>query len=702
MPEKEDDIISPPTSVLAPFPASTPAPPSRPTIGSLLKQKTPVQLPGAPKKSKTGQQAEPTRRSQRIAQQTANCTIGDETTTSTSKRNTPRGSSVFRGYHPDYVEPDVINEAALLAQLKEQMEDDYGNDEYNTYNTLDSYNIIASAIQEMQSDPKTLQEVRSCTDWPQWKEAMDREIATLEHAETWKTVPRPSGRNIVGSKWVFWIKRNADGSIEKYKARLIARGFTQVFSEDYYDTFSPVAKLSSFQAVLALAAWNDWEIESFDFNGAYLNGELEEDKEIYMQPPPGYKGQGDTVKRLRKSLYGLKQAGRKWYDALYHALVDLGFRVTHADLGVFHNKINEHTLILVVHVDNCVFTGSSLKLIAEYKGKFNAHYALTDLGPISWLLGIKITRNRDEQTISLSQTSYIESMLERFALKDAKAHAMPMTPGITYSRSDSPSAPIKMDHMRRVPYREAIGSLMYASVATRPDITFAMSTLSQFLNNLGDVHWEAVKHIFQYLSGIRHYALTYGGDRHDLIGYTDADGATQEHRRAISSHVFLINGGAISWSSRKQELVTLSTAEAEYVAATHAAKEAIWLRRLMHELFPSVTRPTILFCDNQAALKLVQDDNYRARTKHIDIWYHFVRQVAKSGVLELTYCPMDDMTVDIFTKALPKWKASFHNSSLGLHDCHTWGGVADFDLLKSRQWGVRTSTLDCQDRESDS
>ena len=203
MPEKEDDIISPPTSVLAPFPASTPAPPSRPTIGSLLKQKTPVQLPGAPKKSKTGQQAEPTRRSQRIAQQTANCTIGDETTTSTSKRNTPRGSSVFRGYHPDYVEPDVINEAALLAQLKEQMEDDYGNDEYNTYNTLDSYNIIASAIQEMQSDPKTLQEVRSCTDWPQWKEAMDREIATLEHAETWKTVPRPSGRNIVGSKWVF-------------------------------------------------------------------------------------------------------------------------------------------------------------------------------------------------------------------------------------------------------------------------------------------------------------------------------------------------------------------------------------------------------------------------------------------------------------------------------------------------------------------
>ena len=341
-----------------------------------------------------------------------------------------------------------------------------------------------------------------------------------------------------------------------------------------------------------------------------------------------------------------------------------------ADLGVFHNQVDGHTLILVVHVDDCMFTGSSPKLIAEYKQKFNARYALTDLGPISWLLGIKITRNRDKRTISLSQTAYIESMLERFALKDAKAYATPMVPGVVYSRDDSPSAPIEMDRMRRVPYREAIGSLMYASVATRPDITFAVSTLSQFLDNPGNAHWEAVKRIFRYLSGTRDFELTYGGDRHDLVGYTDADGATQDHRRAISGHVFLIDGGAISWSSRKQELVTLSTAEAEYVAATHAAKEAIWLRRLIHELFPSLARPTTLYCDNQAALKLIKDDNYRARTKHIDIRYHFVRQVAQIGALKLVYCPTDDMTADILTKALPKWKASFHDSSLGLRRCH--------------------------------
>ena len=174
--------------------------------------------------------------------------------------------------------------------------------------------------------------------------------------------------------------------------------------------------------------------------------------------------------------------------------------------------------------------------------------------------------------------------------------------------------------MHKVPYREAIGSLMYASVTTCPDITFAISTLSQFLENLGEAHWEAVKRVFRYLSGTRDLALTYGGERHDLEGYTDADRASQDHRRAISGHAFMIDGGAVSWSSRKQELVTLSTAEAEYVAATHAAKECIWMRRLIGELFPSsVSETTTVHCDNQAVLALAKDDNYHACTKHINI-----------------------------------------------------------------------------------
>jgi len=542
--------------------------------------------------------------------------------------------------------------------------------------SADFDNLIAEAIMDVEADPRTLAEARSRSDWLRWKEAMDRELSTLEKAGTWCTVPRPSDKNIVGSKWVFRIKRKADGSVDKYKARLVARGFTQVYGVDYFVTFSPVAKLASFRLILAIAARLDWDIESFDFNGAYLNGELDKNEEIYMYSPPGYDSDGSTVKRLRKSLYGLKQAGRKWYDTLSRALANLGFSVSQADPGVFCARVGEHVLILAVHVDDCIFTGSSNDLIAQYKQKINACYALTDLGPAHWLLGIKITRNRAARTISLSQASYIDAILIRFALADAKPYGSPMVPGLVYSKDHSPNNPEEVIRMQKTPYREAIGSLMYAAVATRPDIAFAVSALSQFLSNPGVAHWEAVKRVFRYLAGTKTFELTYGGERHGLEGFTDADGATQEHRRAISGYVFLIDGGAISWSSRKQELVTLSTAEAEYVAATHAAKEAIWLRKLLGELFPNLLVPTPLYCDNQAALKLATDDNYHARTKHIDLRFHFIRQTIASGALKLLYCPTEDMVADILTKALPKWKVVALVTALGIR--RACGGVVEF------------------------
>src|SRR6266853_2889749 len=404
----------------------------------------------------------------------------------------------------------------------------------------------------------------------------------------------------------------------------------------------------------------------FDFICAYLNGELNEDEKIYIQPPPGYEGQGENVLRLRKSLYRLKQVGHKWYEALVHAHIDLGFHVTQADPDVFYLRMEIHIIILIIHVDDCVITGSSATLMAEYKVRFNMRYALTDLGLVSWLLGLKVTRNCKNRTILLSQTTYINTMLDRFDLSAAKPYRFPMVPRIIYSKNDSPSSPQEAVCMEKMPYHEAIGSLMYASIATRPDISFAVAALSQFLDNPGEVHWEAVKRIMRYLSGTKDYALTYGDECHDLLGYLDMDGATQEHQHTISGYAFLIDGGVVSWSSRKQELITLSTAEAEYVAATHAAKEALWLRRLLFELFPSLETPTILFCDNQAVLRLIEDDNYRARTKHIDKRYHFIREVAQNGALQLIYCPTDNMAADILTKALPKWKATFHASTLGL------------------------------------
>ncbi len=312
--------------------------------------------------------------------------------------------------------------------------------------------IIATAIMDADADPKTLAEVRSRSDWLCWKEVMDREMTTLERAGTWSTMLRPSGKNIVGSKWVFHVKRKADGSVDKYKARLVACGFTQIYGVDYFTTFSPVAKLASFRTILAITVCLDWNIESFDFNGVYLNSELDDNEEIYMYPPPGYDSDKTTVKRLRKSLYGLKQAGRKWYDTLSCALANLGFCVSQADLGVFCACVAEHVLILAVHVDDCIFTGSSKDLIAQYKKKINACYALTDLGPAHWLLGIKITRNRAARTISLSQASYIDAILVCFALADAKPYGSPMVPGLVYSKDHSPNNPEEVTRMQKTPY----------------------------------------------------------------------------------------------------------------------------------------------------------------------------------------------------------------------------------------------------------
>ena len=217
---------------------------------------------------------------------------------------------------------------------------------------------------------------------------------------------------------------------------------------------------------------------------------------------------------------------------------------------------------------------------------------------------------------------------------------------------------------------------MYAAIATRPDIAFSVSILSRFLNNPGDAHWQAVKRIFRYLKSTRNFELTYSSERHDLEGYTDADGSTQEDQCAISGYAFLIDGGTISWGAKQQELVTLSTAEAEYVAATHTAKEALWLDKLFMDILPNLIHYlTVLHCDNQAAIKLATDDNYHVRTKHLNQRFHFIHDLNAQDVIKLSYCPTDDMVADILTKALSKWKVAAHSASLGLH--HACGGVLE-------------------------
>ena len=406
----------------------------------------------------------------------------------------------------------------------------------------------------------------------------------------------------------------------------------------------------------------------FDFHGAYLNGQLDED--IFMEQPPDYEtaDRERYVVKLHKTLYGLKQAGKKWYDLLCHPLANIGFKKTEGNPAAFYVHMGNDIIILTIHVDDSTMTGSSAILQQEYKARINAKFELTDLGPISWLLGLAITRDRATRTLSLSQHAYINTLLRRFNLEDCKPVAQPLSPHVLFSTDQCPTTIEEKAAMRAVPYREAVGALNWVTIGTRPDIVFVVGQLARFMENPGRVHWEAVKRVFRYLKGTQDWKLVYGGgENQGLEGFADADGAMQEHRRAISGYVILIDGGAVSWCSKKQELVTLSTTEAKYVAATHAAKELIWFWRLFGEVFRPLEHPVVLHSDNQSAIALAHSQGqFHARTKHIDIRWHFIRYSIENGSIELIYCPTEDMTADLLTKPLPSAKAKHFAHALGL------------------------------------
>lgn len=319
----------------------------------------------------------------------------------------------------------------------------------------------------------------------------------------------------------------------------------------------------------------------------------------------------------------------------------------------------------MAHVDDFTIAAAKPAFIKATKDGLRKHLDIHDMGEIHWMLGLEITRNRELRTLSISQRSYIDSIVSRYGFEDAKPLSIPIVANSTLSQNDCPTTTVDIGKMAGRPYREAVGSLMYAAVGTRPDISFAVGQVAHFSDNPGPAHWEAVKRIFCYLKGTRDYWLVYGEKEHSISGYTDADGMSNEDRHAISGYAFLIDGGAVSWSSKRQSIVTLSTAEAEYVAATHAAKEAVWLREFISEVYQP-QGPMPLHSDSQSAIALARNEQFHARTKHIDIRFHFIRYVIEAGKIVIDYCPTEDMVADTLTKALPSAKAKHFASALGL------------------------------------
>lgn len=320
----------------------------------------------------------------------------------------------------------------------------------------------------------------------------------------------------------------------RYKARLVTQGFSQVPGVDYFDTYAPVAQLASIRTVLAFVATEDLETGQIDIKGAYLNGELTENEVIYMKQPPGYAvkcpdGKEHTT-RLFKSLYGLKQGRCCWYQKLVEIMTKLKILRSEVDSAVFYrrDKLLKLLTIILVHVDDCSIAGCPKSLIQKFKIEIQKYVQITDLGDLHWILGIEVKQVGEERKIMLSQCSYIDLILRRYSLDDAKLVSTPMDVNVHLMTAQSPTTTEEFAKMHNIPYHEAVGLLMYASLGTHPDITFVVQTVSRFSTKPGTAHWEAVKRIFRNLKGTWDLWLTYGSKVRDLEGFADADGSMAE------------------------------------------------------------------------------------------------------------------------------------------------------------------------------
>jgi hypothetical protein len=478
-------------------------------------------------------------------------------------------------------------------------------------------------------------------------------MESLQANNTWQLQPLPEGRRTIKNKWIFKVKYDSANHPSGFKARLVAKGFSQKEGIDFNETFAPVVRHESVRVILSTAAAHNLEIIQLDVKTAFLHGDLHE--EIFMDQPPGFISSDSPthVCRLLKSLYGLKQASRSWNVKFDGYLVGLGFVRSVADPCVYRRSEENGIVILAIWVDDGLLCGPDKNKLLELISQLSTHLDIT-ARDADFFIGIKIDRDRIRHTIHLSQEQYTNRILRRFKMLECNPKMQPADPYVrlTIDGIEGGSSSPTIDDST---YREAVGSLMFLMVCTRPDIAFAVGQVAQFSHNPKQAHWIAVQRILAYLKGTSKYGVTYGGteQRHVLTAFSDSDYAgDSDTRRSTTGYLLIYNGGPVAWGSRRQSCVSLSTTEAEYIAMCEAAKDIVWTRRLLNGIGCDQKQPTELFCDNQGALKLVSNPEFHRRTKHIDVRYHYVRDQQMDGSLAVHHVGTKGQLADLLTKAL--------------------------------------------------
>lgn len=501
--------------------------------------------------------------------------------------------------------------------------------------------VVTPSIDEPLSYSQAIQSPNNAD----WVKAMKSEIASLEMNKTWVLVELPVGKKAISSRWLYKIKRHADGTIERYKARLVAKGYTQVAGIDYKETFSPVVRYDTIRAVLALSVEENLHLSQLDVETAFLHGDLEED--IYMHQPEGYNDGSSRVCKLVKSLYGLKQSPRCWNKKFTDFVRSYGLKESDADPCLFVSSKPGHKLVLGIFVDDGLLAAEKEEDIEVFLKGMSDTFKIRS-GPLKHYLGMEIEKKIG--SIFIHQMNHAERLVAKFHQESCNPVTVPITKGQLGVDRDNAE---ELSPDLRVQYRATVGGLLYMAICTRPDISYAVSIVSQNLENPKQSDWVNVKRILRYLKGTSSLGIEYSkGRATGLEVYSDADYAgCTDTRKSRTGIVSFYNNKPISWFSKKQTSVALSTTEAEFMAASEAAKEAIWLKRLYEDMCGHEKSPQIL-TDNQSCVQYVKNQNFHMRTKHIDVRYKFIKEKYSEGQIKLKYVPAEEQRADILTKPL--------------------------------------------------
>lgn len=481
---------------------------------------------------------------------------------------------------------------------------------------------------------------------------MESEFEAFTQHNVGTLVDRPPGANVLGGMWILSRKRDKHHRVVGHKARWVIFGNHQIYGYDFFDTYASVGRSDSMRSLLALGVANGWEILQFDVETAFLNGDMID--QVYCKQVKGFELPEfpDRILKLNRSLYRSCQGARRWQQKFEAVASRFGIHPTVTDPAVYYLRDSRGSLFVHLHVDDSLKFASSSALLSDFRKFMDNNFTVKWTANPSVYLGIEVEYDAKAGKASLSQASYIETVLDRFSMTNCNGQQTPLPSGLVLTAATE----AEVVEAETLPYQQLLGCLQWISGSTRPDICHAVTCLSRFNARWSLQHWTAAKHVLQYLKQTLTHGLSFGGlapGAAQLEVYSDADfSQCPETRKSVTGYLLRLNGGIVAWCSRRQPVVALSTSEAEYMAASDAARHLSWLSSFLFDVFAPPRPPTPFHVDSTSAIAVISQDSIARRSKHIDRRYHYIRGLYQSGFIEIVQVLTADMLADFLTKPL--------------------------------------------------